>query len=110
MEQNPFEKPVDPLLIKIPYILWNLEVHYHVYKSLKIVSVLIQMNPTYVLASCFHKIHFNIIVSSTPLSSKWLLLQVFQPSICRHISPMHVTGPTHLTCLNLITLIVHVEE
>jgi len=56
------------------------------------------------------KIHITVILSSTPLSSKWLLLQVFQPSICMHISPMHVTGCTHITCLNLVTLIVFVEE
>jgi hypothetical protein len=107
---NPFEKLIGPLLLKIPCILWNLEVHHHVYKNLKIVPVVIQMNAAYVLPSCFHKIHFNIILSSSPLSSRWLLLQVFQPSICMHICPMHVTGPTHLTHLNLITLIVFVKE
>jgi len=95
---------------EIPCILWNSEVHYHVHKSLKIVHIVIQMNAPSVLPSCFHKIPFNIILSSTPLSSKWLLLQVIQSSVCMHISPMHVTGPTHLTHLNLIVLIVFVEE
>lgn len=79
-------------------------------KAWKIVPVLIQMNAACVLPSCFYKIPFNIIISSTPLSSKWLLLQVFQPSIYMHISPTHVTGRTHFTRLNLVTLIVFVEE
>ena len=91
-----------PASKEMPFILWNSEVHYNVHKSLKIVHILIQINAAYVLPSCFHKIPFNIIPSSTLLSSKWLLLQVFPPSICMHICPMHVTGPTHLTHFNTL--------
>jgi len=61
------------------------------------------MNAVYVLPSCFHKIPFNIILSSTPLSSKLLLFQ-------KTNLYAYLTSTTHLTHLNLMIIIVFVEE
>lgn len=98
-----WEANSSPASKEISCILWNSEVHYHVHKSLKIVPVPIQMNAVYVLPSCFHKIPFNIILSSTPLSSKLLLFQ-------KTNLYAYLTSTTHLTHLNLMIIIVFVEE
>jgi hypothetical protein len=54
---------------KIPFILWHLEVHYHVHKNPLFGPIQKQMNP--VPAHTFHvtKIHFNIILPFTDTRS-----------------------------------------
>jgi hypothetical protein len=49
---------------EIPRILWNLEVLYHVHKSLPAVHVLSQMSLLHTLLSYVYKIHFNLILPS----------------------------------------------
>ena len=59
------------------------------------VPILSQINPVHV--SPFHilKIHFNIILSSMPMSSKWSLSFKYPPS-----EPcVHLSAPVRATCL-----------
>jgi len=60
----------------------------------------------------FPRIHFCIIISSTPKSSKWFSsLQLSRPKFCMHFLtfPMHATCSTHLILLDFIILIIFCE-
>lgn len=59
---------------KIPHILGNQNVLYHVHKNLSLVYILKHMSPTHLLTPCFLNNHFNIILPSIPGSVKWSLL------------------------------------
>ena len=85
---------------KMPYILWNLKVHYYVYKSSPILLVLRQTNPFHTFPLYFLRIHFNIIITLIPKSTKFFLsLRTSnQNPIC--ISPLpyacHMIFPSRL--------------
>jgi hypothetical protein len=53
---------------KITRLLWKHKVHYRFHSSSPLLRIMSWMNPHY-----FFNIHFNIILSSSPESSKWCL-------------------------------------
>ena len=89
-----------------PRILWKSEVHYRIHKSTSPVPILSQINspcPT----SHFFNIYFNIILTSTPGSTKRPFSLGFphQNSVCTsplpHICPRPMPGPFYSSSFNL---------
>jgi hypothetical protein len=70
--------------------------------------ILNQMNKAHVLKSYFFKIHFNIIIPSTPSYSKWILSFGFpyQNLICMSLFHTCATYPAKEIFLDLIVFLL----
>jgi hypothetical protein len=93
-EANPFSASQE-----IPRILWNSKFHYRIHNSPPPIPILKHTDPVSDLTSHFLNIHLNIIVPSTPRSSKWSLCLRFLHQIPVYISTLphtcYVPRPPH---------------
>jgi hypothetical protein len=107
MEWSPPEKLTGPQLVK-KFPTFN-GTHRLVTRSqfLPPFHILGQLDPVHTSPSHFLKIHFNIILPSTPESSKWFVLSGIPTKIlyAPHLSTIHATCHVHLSLLDLITWI-----
>jgi len=75
----------------IPRILWNPNVYYRIHKCPLTLPVLTQLDPVHSLTSKSLKIRLNVIISPTPLYSKWSLSLRFP-----HQSPVYKSPLPHI--------------
>jgi hypothetical protein len=93
------------------FLKWNTlwtnfpQVHYSVYKSPPLDSILSQLKPVNTFIPGFFTTHFSINFLSLLRSSKWFLSFSFS-----NWTSARATQPTHIICFYLVTLIVVGEE
>ena len=100
MEQSPsWEANRFSASQEIPRISLNPKVHYGIHKCPPAVSILGQLDPVYIPTSHVLKIHLNIILPSTPGSSKWSLSvrfpakTLYTPLLSPHT--LYMPSPSH---------------
>ena len=97
---------------EIPCIVWNLKVHYNIYKCLPPILNLSQINPVYPP----HPTSWRSILILWSHLCMGLASDLFPPGFPTKtlytplLSPMCATCPTHLILLNLITWTIFSEE
>ena len=105
-------KLAGPQLVTIPRILWKPKVHCRIHNSPPPVPILSQINAGHALPTCVLKIYFNIVLPSTPGSSKWFIPSGFRTKIL--YTPVLALYMLHalpiLNFLDLINRIIFGEE
>jgi len=89
---------------KIPCVLPQ-----HIYHSLPLVPVLIQMSPIHVCSSIFFKVHFNIVVLYMRRSCKSFRFPD-QNHVCISLISFCAMHCLHLILIDFSTLIVFSED
>jgi hypothetical protein len=100
MEQGPsWEANQFSASQEIPRISWNPKIPYRIAKWPPSVPILSQLDPVHTPTSHLLKIHFNIILPSTPESSKWSLSLRFPQQNLVYNSPLphtcYMSRPSH---------------
>ena len=92
---------------EIRHILCNPRVHYLIYKCPSTVPILSQLDSIHTPTSHFLEIRQNIILPSTPGSSKWSICLRFSHKnpiyFSPLLSPIRTTCPAYLIILDFIT-------
>ena len=91
-----FEANISTAIQNTPRILWKPKVRYRLPKSLQILYILSQIYPVNTLLSSTFKILFNIILPSTPGSSKRTLS--LRPSHQNPVCMPSVSCTCHMPC------------
>jgi hypothetical protein len=91
---------------EISHTLWVTKVYYFVHKTAALVPILSQINLFHASPLYFLKVHFNIILPSTPRPAEWPLCFRFphRNPVCTSPLPIRATCLVHATVLDLNTL------
>ena len=90
----------------------NPKFNYRIHKTSPAFLILSKIDRVHAPSSHFSKIYFNIILSSTPKSSKCSPFLRFpdQNPVCTSFRPLHATCPPYLSRLDLITRMILREK
>jgi hypothetical protein len=88
---------------KYPAFLWNPKVHFRVYTSPPLDTILSQLNPVRPIDTYLPNLHLKFIIPPMPRSSQWSLAfgPYNQNPVNTSPSPMRATYPVHLILRNI---------